>query len=108
MKMAQKEECRVVCFEHPAGIISGCIACKKVLRTGQWAVGLFIGTDKYVVGVDPPLTCCGAEKKVIDTVDTEEEAKALMQRVIEQLNEDGTTENLKLYEAHPIISVSIH
>ena len=106
--MAEKEECKVVWFEHPPGINSGCAKCRKILRTGTWAVGLLIGQHKYIVGSNPPVVCCDEEKKVIETFDTEPEAEALAKRVIDQLNREGTTENLVLYEAFPGVSDSMH
>jgi cytidine deaminase len=107
--MAEKESCRVVYFEHPEGIESGCAKCRQILRDGSWAVGLIVSEKhKYFVGVNPPVMCCGEEKKVIETYHTEDEAKALMARVIEQLNRDGTTKNLKLYEVHPVVSTAVN
>lgn len=103
-----KEKAEVRWFNVPAGIVCGCARCRTVLRTGSWAVGVIVGTHKYLIGVTPPVMCCGEEKKVFQCFDTEEEAEAFAGRVIEQLNREGTTANLKLYEAHPAVSAAIH
>jgi hypothetical protein len=107
--MVEKESCRVVYFEHPAGITCGCAKCRTVLSQGTWAVGVIVSEKyKYIVGCNPPPECCGEVKTlVIDACATESEALALSDRVTEQLNREGTTANLNLLEMHQSISDSI-
>ena len=98
-------------MEHPAGVSSGCIECRKILRTGTWLVGIIVGAQeeyKYLVGANPPVMCCGQEKQVIETFDTEEEANAFSKKIAEQIDREGTTKNLVLYEAHPVLSSAKH
>lgn len=106
--MTEKEPYELVLVNHPAGINNGCAKCREILSSGTWAVGLKIGTHRYAVGKNPARTHCGEEKKEIDVFDTEEPARALLERVREQLNREGTTVNLKLYEFHPSVSDSLH
>jgi hypothetical protein len=70
--------------------------------------GLIIGPHKYLIGVNPPMRCCGEEKKVFEAFSSEYGVKAFTEKVIEQLNRDGTTKNLKLYEAYPAVSARMH
>ena len=70
--MSEKKPCRVVIMEHPAGVSSGCIECRKILRTGTWLVGIIVGAQeeyKYLVGANPPVMCCCQEKQVIESFD---------------------------------------
>ena len=108
-EVSGKESCRVVYFEHPPGIMSGCAKCRTILRQGTWAVGVIVSeTRKYLVGVNPPIECCGEEKKVVDVRNNEDEAKALAAVISAQLNRDGTTANLRLYEAYQTLSDAMH
>ncbi len=106
--MAKKEACELVLVNHPPGIASGCAICKRILKTGTWSVGLKIGNHRYAVGCSPSILCCGEEKRVIEVFDSKEEAKILLDSIREQLNHEGTTEGLTLYEFHPSVSDKQH
>lgn len=93
-----KETYELVLVNHAAGIVSGCKVCRQILRRGTWAVGVKIGDHHYVVGENPKRECCGEEKNVIQAFDSQAEADALAEDVREQLNREGTTENLALHE----------
>ncbi|MES2931656.1 MAG: hypothetical protein V4682_03070 [Patescibacteria group bacterium] len=106
--MSEKESYELVLVNHTAGITSGCAKCRAVLRSGTWVVGLKIGAINYVVGANPPVTCCGEEKQVLEAFDSEEEARVLSREVQMILNEQGSTENLILYQAVRMISEATH
>ena len=106
--MSERETYNLVLMNHPPGITSGCATCRTILRSGTWVVGLKIGNHNYLVGANPPITCCGEEKQVIEAFDSEDQARALSQEVQMILDEDGSTENLVLYQAHRIISTARH
>lgn len=106
--MSEKEQCKVVYFEHPPGITSGCAKCRKVLRQGTWTTGIIVGEHRYLLGAQPPVECCGEQKKVIVAFDTEAEAAQLAERTIAHINAEGSTAGLTLYETAIVISEKKH
>ena len=99
-------ECSVHVIEPDMEINTGCKMCRRPISTtkDKFLIGLMIKEDKkefrYFLGVDPPIMCCGEEKLVIKTFDTDEEAEAEKTRVMQYLDEHGSTEGLKLLGFH--------
>jgi hypothetical protein len=83
-------------------LVMGCKVCKRTIAStkDKFMVGLIIEEDgqgfRYFLGVDPPITCCGEEKVIIKTFETDTEAETEKARVIQHLDEHGSTEGLKL------------
>ncbi len=89
---------RVATVNNPKKYHFGCIKCRKIHASGTWVVGVLIGERRFLVGKDPPVRCCGEEKKICEVFDDEAPAAALRDRIIEHLLEKKTTEGLMLYE----------
>lgn len=98
MKPADYE---MVIISHLAGISNGCLTCKKVFAEGKYAIGLRIKEPnqeyQYIVGVTPPVVCCGTEKKVWILAKTMGEAEAKAAEIADYLNKHETTEGLRLF-----------
>ncbi len=80
-----------------------CKICKRPIcsNKGKYMVGLFIveaagQTFKYLLGNDPPITCCGEEKIIPKIFDTPTEATDACIQMREHINVHGTTDGLKL------------
>ena len=97
----KKGENRVVIISHPAGVLNGCKGCRKILAEGKYTLGLKIrepGREyQYLVGVEPPVMCCGADKKVLCLFDTEEEARKKGEEITDHLDKHKTTKGLRLF-----------
>ena len=97
----EKGEYEVVVISHPAGISNGCKDCRKILAEGKYVLGLRIKEPdhhyQYLVAVDPPIMCCGVDKKVLYLFNTEEEAKKKAEEIADYLDKHETTEGLRLF-----------
>ena len=100
----------VECFNEPRGITTSCSKCLQVLKTGTWVVRILMQGHTFLVGCNPPVICCGEEKKVIDAFQSEPEAEQLARIVREELSRVGVAPNLKVYEARkiPLLSNARH
>lgn len=101
-EIKMKGTCEVLIVHHPPGIIQGCKKCRVVLSTGKYAIGLKIkdrGREfSYFLGEDPPRVCCGEEKILIRTFESEEAAKIPAGEVRRHLAEKESTEGLRLLD----------
>jgi len=97
----KKGDYQVVVISHPAGITIGCKDCRKILAEGKYVLGLKIKYPdreyQYLVGVDPPVMCCGADKRVLYLFNSEEDGKKKGEEVADYLNQRETTEGLRLF-----------
>jgi|SRR3989344_5532477 len=84
------------------GLSNGCKRCREIFNRGQFSIGLSVGNGptakRYVVGIDPPVWCCGEEKKYILIFANESDAKTIETELFEHLKTKKTTEGLRLYE----------
>ena len=94
-------EYRVVVINHPAGISNGCRDCRKILAEGKYVLGLKVKDSnreyQYLLGVTPPVMCCGVDKKVMYLFELEDEAKKKAEEIADFLDEQKTTEGLRLF-----------
>lgn len=90
---------KVVSVNNPEKYYFGCRACRTILASGTWVVGVMIGQRRFLVGKNPPVRCCGEEKKVCEVFDDEAAADALRDNIIRHLAEKKSTEGLMLFEA---------
>ncbi|OGZ68860.1 MAG: hypothetical protein A3D35_03045 [Candidatus Staskawiczbacteria bacterium RIFCSPHIGHO2_02_FULL_34_9] len=94
--------CEVVIAYHEARITCGCKDCKKILAQGYYAIGLDIREPnrnyRYLLGVDPPVLCCGHDRKVLLLFESVEEADKKQKEIIEFLDREKSTEKLRLFE----------
>ena len=97
----KKGEFKVVVISHSAGINQGCRDCRKVLAEGKYALGLKIKypnrEHQYIIGVDPPVMCCGNDKKIWRLFESEDTANKGAKEVADYLNKHETTEGLRLF-----------
>jgi len=83
-------------------ITMGCKQCRHVISTSKdkFMIGLEVEeagkTFKYFLGVDPPIKCCGEEKLIIKTFDTDAEAEAERVQIRQHLNTHHSTQGLRL------------
>jgi hypothetical protein len=108
METGKKENVTVSVVDHPLGITAGCVKCRTVLKSGRFAIGVLIDPHKYLVGENPPIMCCGEEKKVPLLFNDLGEADAARMRTMQTLDADGTTANLRLLEAAVFTSDAKH
>lgn len=91
------KDIEVLVVSHEAGITQGCKACRTVLRSGRYAIGLVIdGDKKFLLGEDPPVICCGGEKMIFLCYKTEREAESVKQELLSDLERIGSTVGLRL------------
>ena len=93
----------VLIFPHEPGINQGCKKCRTVYVSGhKYALGLRVkegdNTHDYLIGVDPPVSCCGEQKAFFQSFVSNEEAQAAAEMVQAQINRDGSTKNLRLVD----------
>lgn len=80
----------------------GCKLCGREISSTKDRFMLGVTVDegrqhhRYFIAVDPPIICCGEEKKIIKTFETEEEVEREKDRVVQYLNTRQSTEGLKL------------
>lgn len=108
MSAPVKEDVSITVAHHPPGISVACAKCRKIIAVGYFAIGVDIGGHHYLAGQNPPMTCCGEEKKVPLLYDNEPLAAFAAQGVIDTLNRDGDTSNLRLLEMAQFISTAVH
>jgi hypothetical protein len=108
MKASGKEDATVTVAHHPAGIMAGCAKCRCVIASGKYAIQIAVANHRYLVGPNPPVTCCGEEKKVPLLYDEESSAVRTAIELTDALNRNGDTSNLRLLEMAQIVSTALH
>jgi hypothetical protein len=108
MSEGNAEKAEVALVDHAPGITTGCKECQKPILQGRYAVGVTIGNHKYLVGHNPPLTCCGQEKLVPLLFSDEPAAEEALKATVATMAKDGNTSGLRLLEAARFISTAKH
>lgn len=108
MTVPVKEDATVTVAYHQPGISAGCAKCRTIIAKGQYAIRVDVGNHHYLVDHYPPKMCCGDEKKVPLLFNDEQQAVREAEKVIEILNRDGDTSNLRFLEMAQFISTAAH